>query len=689
MIKHQILLSLLFLLLAGGLTAQQEDFRKTAPKPGPAPEIALRPYEQFQLKNGLQVIVVEDHRLPMLSLRLVLDVPVYTEGGRAGTAELAGQMLGRGTAQRSKAELDEAIDFIGASFSTSGSGISASGLTKHQDTLLSIFQEVLYQPAFDSTEFQKVRDQRLSSLALQKDNPDFIARQLAQILRYDGHPYGEVVTEESLNNISVADCEQYYRTYFKPNIAYLVMVGDIDLAEAKRIAQRYFARWEGGEVPQADHIRPLPPASPAVALVHKEEAVQSVIQITYPVRLEPGTRESVVATLLNTILGGGSLNSRLNKNIREDKGYSYGVRSVLSYDTEVGYFSAGGSVRNAVTDSALVELLYELRRLRTEPVPEAELESAKQYVFGYFAQSMEGPAATANFALNTVRYGLDKDYYADYLQTVATVTPADIRRAAIKYLLPDQAHLVVVGDSAALTSKLSAFGKVTQYTADGQLAEANIALPDSITAQMVLEDYLAAIGGRDRLAELQDLSIVASGKLGASEIQITTASKRGPKRKVNVSIGGVTTSNTIFAGERGKVIGIGSREQPVDEAGLARMKYEALMFPEVEMLNGQYSIELKGATMIAGRPAYHLQVGISSETTVQLYYDQVSGLRVRQVYPTDGRMVTSDFSDYREVEGILFPFSIRAIGVVPQPITMQVSSITVNTGLADSLFEIE
>jgi zinc protease len=380
-IRH-IFLFLLFLSLGAGLVAQ-EDFRKSAPEAAPAPAINLGDFVDFKLDNGLHVILVENHKLPRVSFQLYVDVPLHGEGDQTGVSNLAGSLLRTGTTERSKAELDEAIDFIGANLSTNARGMFGSTITKHRETLLSIMSEVLLQPSFPAEEFEKLKRQTASGLAQAANNPTAIASRVGDVLRYGkDHPYGELTTEATLENISLTDARAYYERYFHPNNSYLVMVGDLTLAETRRLAEAYFGNWETGKVDKFSITPPDKPRSRQVSFVARPGAVQSVVRITYPVNLKPGTKDAIQAGLLTNIILGSSFNGRLFKNLREDKGYTYGASSRIDSDPYVGYFDASADVRNEVTDSAVAQFLYELDRVGIEKVSEEELALGKAQIMG-------------------------------------------------------------------------------------------------------------------------------------------------------------------------------------------------------------------------------------------------------------------------------------------------------------------
>ncbi|MGB0167344.1 MAG: M16 family metallopeptidase, partial [Luteibaculum sp.] len=363
LIKMKHITSLLILLSFTLASFAQVD-RSKAPEPGPAPKIQIGKSEKFTLENGLKVIVVENNKRPVVSYSLTLDYVPFMEGEVAGNAAIAGSLLRAGTANMSKAEIDKNIDFIGATLVTSSNGIYGQSLSKHSDKLLSIFSDVLLNPSFPAEELEKEKKKTISGLAAAKEDPNAIMSNVSRALTYGkNHPYGELETEKTVGNISVETCKDFYNTYFRPNIAYLVIVGDITRAEAEAKAKKYFGSWKKQEVPMAKLPEVKGPQGKQVCFVPKTGAVQSVINVTYPINLKPGAPDAIPATVMNSILGGGVFSGRLMQNLREDKGYTYGARSSLDTDPYVASFTAYASVRNEVTDSSVTEFLYELDRI--------------------------------------------------------------------------------------------------------------------------------------------------------------------------------------------------------------------------------------------------------------------------------------------------------------------------------------
>jgi len=423
------------------VVSDPHEFRKKAPTPGAAPKINIAEAETFQLENGLKVMLVENHKIPQVSFQLRLINEPIREGKKVGKGGMTASILSRGTTNRTKAELDQAIDFIGANLSSGSNGIFATALTKHQDRLLDLMSDVLYNPAFPSEELDKIKKQTLSGLESVKTDPNTIASNVrSRVIYGEDHPYGEIQTADHVENISVDDLKNHYQTYYVPSNAYLIVVGDINKSGVMSATKKYFSKWSGGTVKPAGK-RTVPMSKTRnVSFSHKEGAVQSVVLVANPVEIKPGAPDAIPASVMNTILGGG-FSSRLNQNLREDKAYTYGSGSSLRPDELTGTFSASASMRNEVTDSSIVQFLYELNRIRTEPVDAQELSSIKNYMTGGFARSLESPQTIASFAYNIARYNLPTDYYQNYLQRLNAVTANDVMDMANKYLHPDAANI--------------------------------------------------------------------------------------------------------------------------------------------------------------------------------------------------------------------------------------------------------
>jgi zinc protease len=674
-----------------------ESFRSEAPKAGPAPLIQIGDYEQFEMANGLQVIVVENHKIPRVSWQLFVDVPPTSEGEKVGVSDMAGELLRTGTTTKTKADIDKAIDFIGARINTNARGVYAASLSKHQDKLLEVVQDIVLNPSFPESEFEKLRRQTISGLAQAKTDPNSLVSQVGDVILYgEDHPYGELQTESKVNNITVEDARSYYETYFYPNISYLVVVGDITAEAAKAQAEKYFGSWGFSQVPEMEDLDiPESPGERAVSFINKDGAVQSVVRLAFPYQLTPGHPDAIKVSVMNTLLG-GFFNSRVNLNLREDKGYTYGAGTSMGTDKYVASFTGTTSVRNEVTDSSIYEFLNEMEILRNESVGEDELDLVKSVVMGNFALSLESAQTVANFALNTARYNLPEDYYRNYLKKVSEITAEDIQMMAQKYLQPDDLHIIVVGDESEVAEKLLEFddcGEIDYYDTDGNLLEKTaIALPADVDPNELIEDYLRSLGEKDKRDAIRSLETVYTMDAMGNSLEMAISLVRPDKFFMSVSMQGMQMSTEVMNGDKGVAAQMG-QEQALEGEMLDNMRAQAAVFEEEYYLQNGHNFELKSIENIDGKPSYKLAVSDGEKVWQTIFIDQESKLKVRTVETQDQNgqtvTITEDFKDYKEVEGVLFPHTIVTSGVFPVPITATLKSIKVNPEIDYSIFQIE
>ncbi|MFZ5431419.1 MAG: M16 family metallopeptidase [Bacteroidota bacterium] len=692
--KKYLFLFIAGLFLAVSLSAQLD--RTRPPKPGPAPVINIGNYDMFTLSNGLKVIVVENHKTPVISWQLTLDVDPVMEGEAKGYVDLAGQLMRAGTRNRTKQAIDEEIDFIGASLSTFSTGLFGQSLTRHRDKLLSLMSDVLLNPVFPQEELDKVLTQSISALTASENDGNYIANNVISSVVYGkDHPYGEVVTKESLNNIKRDQLVGYYNTYFRPNAAYLVIVGDITTKEAKKLSKKYFSSWKKGDVPK--HIYPTPQAPDAnkVAFGSREGAVQSVLAVTYPINLKPGDPDAIKAGVMNSILGGGAFSGRLMQNLREDKAYTYGARSSLSSDRLVGSFSARTEVGNNVTDSALVEVLNEMTRMVKEKVDQPSLDLVKNFMNGSFARSLESPRTIANFALNIERYKLPKDYYATYLEKLAAVTVEDVYAMAGKYIRPENAWIVIAGNKDEVAPKLAGFSKnneVLFFDSYGRKVEQSATdIPAGMTAERVIENYLKALGGSEKLKSVTEQVIKMSTEMQGMTLEMVSYHKMPGKILVTTSVGGNVMQKQVLNGDRGQVSAMGQKME-LSGTQLEEMKTQARIFPELDYKSMGYEVSLTEIEAVEGKPAYKVKVTAPGGNSKTDFFDVASGLKVRTVASQQTQMgpmtVTASYSDYRETNGIKIPYAIKQ-SVGPQNIDLKVTAVEINGGISDDLFSLE
>lgn len=683
------LVHILFSLVLTSSAAFAQIDRSKAPVPKPAREIKIGEYQSFALKNGLQVFVVENHKLPRLQISIQLLHDPILEGDKAGYVSLAGDLVGTGTTSRSKSQLDEEVDFIGASLNTGAYSMYGSSLTKHTEKLLELFTDVLYHPAFRQEELDNLKTQAISGIAAGKDNPQTIAANVRNMLMYGkDHPYGEISTEESVGAVTIEDCRNYFETYYKPNNAYLVLVGDISLKDAKRLAEKNFGAWKAGEVKPLTYGTPMAPQKTFVALVDRPSSVQSVINIAHPISLSVGSPDALKAGVMNEILGGSS-SARLYLNLRETHGYTYGAGSQISSDRLIGRFIVSASVRNEVTDSAVYEIMSELKRIVSEPVSGEELKAAKASIAGSFGRSLERPQTIASFAVNTARYNLPKDYYSSYLQRLDAVTIQDIQSIASKYIHPDHAYIEVVGKGSEVAEKLKQFGEVKYYDINAVEYEPKESkpLPSGLTAEKVIDKYLSALGGRQKIEKVQTVKLTYKANAMGQDLFMKIYKSPG-KSLMEISNGGDFIFQKVLRnGDDVSMIVMGSKQE-IDESEKERIKYESEVFPDVHL--EKVKSFLIAMDDLEGKDVYVVEINFPKGTKKVDYYDVETGLKLRtenEVSTPEGpKRFPLSIDGYKEVQGIKFASKlIQQQG--PMSLTFELQDVEVNPKLENSIFK--
>ena len=435
---------------------------------------------------------------------------------------------------------------------------------------------------------------------------------------------------------------------------------------------------------------PVEPASTQVDFVNKPGAVQSTISIVYPVNLKPGSDDAIKASVMNAILGSSGFMARLIQNIREDKAYTYGAYSRLSKDELVGDFYAGAEVRNDVTDSAVTEFLFEMNRLINDPVGAEELQNVKNYMNGGFARSLESSQTVARFALNTARYNLPADYYATYLEKLQAVTSEDVMEMAKKYLRPDNAHIVVVGNKEEVASSLKKFtkdGKINYYDAFGNPVADVQAIPEGVTSVSVTEAYINAIGGAEKLKAIQAKDVTMSSSMQGMPIELRMAMKGSDKFLMTVKSGEMNLQTVKINGTTGSASGMmGEKELTVEE--VATYLADASYFEELGFTAENTS--LLHIEEVNGVMAYKMEVLDSEGNKSYNFYDVTTGYKVSSVStqetPQGPMTSTSTYGDYKEQDGIMYPSTLIEDNA-GQVLDMKVETIQFGGKVSDTLFK--
>ncbi|HOC18913.1 MAG TPA: pitrilysin family protein [Vicinamibacterales bacterium] len=475
--RFERLLFVPLLFLAAGAALAQAPDRTRVPVPGPAPELRLPEIQKRALSNGLQVWIVEQHEVPVVQVSLVIGAGGNADpAGKPGLASMTAAMLDEGAGQRSALEIADAIDFLGASLATSGSfDASAVRLWVPVSRLadaLPVMSDVAIRPTFPPDELERLRKERLTAMLQARDDPAQVASLSFPRFVFGQHRYGTSLqgTPASVGAFTPEDLRSFYEGHYRPERSTLVVVGDVKTDEALRLLESAFGGWKGKGPAAAAPALPEAPRAKArqVFIVDKPGAPQSQIVIG-AVGVPRSTPDYFPLQVLNTLLG-GSFTSRLNQNLREEHGYTYGARSAFDMRLAAGPFLARAGVQTEVTAEALTEFFKELNGV-LEPIPPDELSRAKNYVALGFPSEFETTGDIAARLEELIVYELPKEYYSSYVERIQAVTAQDVRRVAQRYITPDRFTVVVVGDRKAIEAPVRGLklGPVTVMSADEAL----------------------------------------------------------------------------------------------------------------------------------------------------------------------------------------------------------------------------
>lgn len=680
--KTKIFLLIFTLVLSISSFAQID--RSQQPKPGPAPAINLGKPQTFTLPNGLKVMVVEDRKLPRVSVNLTMDNGLISRGEKSGIEGLISEMLGKGSQNISKDAYNEEIDFLGATINFTSNGFYAYTLSKNFHRVLELSAEGLLKPNFTQEELDKEKNIAIEGLKADEKSASAINSRVSNVLAYGkNHPYGEYTTEATLKGITLGDIQNYYSTYFVPGNAYLVIIGDVSFEEAKKAVEERFQLWKKAKAPSVSFSDPKNVQFTQINLVDVPNAVQAEVAFINTARLSMKDKDYFAVLMANEILGGG-FDSYLFKTLREEKAWTYGAYSRIRGSKFITAFRAGSSLKQTAVDSAVVEILSQIKKIRTQPVSDDDLKNAKASYIGNFVRQFAKPESVSQYALTIETQGLPIDFYENYLKNINAVTKADITRVANTYFMLDNARIVISAKASEVADKLEAtkipvyyFDKFGNPTTKPEAKQVSA----DVTPVSVLDKYLDAIGGKKAAEGVQSVVTKASGVIQGTPLEMVSKVAQN-KMQVEMKAMGMTVMKQVVNEKEAYMIQQGQR---VDITGDDYQEMLALASPikEIAMLQSS-ELQLKGIEDINGNEAYAV---VDGKTTY--YYDTKSGLKVGQSAEEEqmGQKMTqfTYYGDYRDVKGIKIPHTTTInIGM---ELELKASEVLVNEGITDADFK--
>jgi len=688
----KIFLVALSLIFVPCITFAQID-RSIVPSPAPAKEISIPDPVVFKTENGITVILSENHKLPRVMFDLRVGTGQRLEGNKTGIMDITGQLILSGTSTYTKDEIDSKKDYIGASLWATHNQLRLRCLTKHMEKGLDLFSDILYNANFPQNEFERIVKKIQSELLSVQSSAETMGENALMTSLFEKHPYGEVMTEQTLANINREDVVNYFHKTFVPDQSYLVVVGDITKEKVEEIVQKYFSSWTGTAQQKVDYPIAPNPQGNRVIFVKKTGAVQSYIQVAMPVDIEMGDDNYLPMSVTNGIFGGGGFANRLISNLREDKGYTYGAYSSLDVQPQGAYFGTEGSFRNEVTDSAITELLYELERITDSYVTDDEMKMTKSIMTGRFARSLEDPTTIARFALNIERYNLDKDYYKNYLKNLEATTKEQILEVSQKFITPKNCYIVVVGNESVLENikPFDADGVIEVVDAFGQAVKER--KQADISAEELFKRHSFYV--TNTKTEKERDKVLKKIKSYKQEIEMSMEQIPFPLNMVmfwstpsnnvmTMEAQGMLMVKVYFDGKTGYISNMQMGKQDMSEKELTAKKKDSGLIPEINYSKTGMEYELLGIEEIDGKEVYVVKLN-DGDNERYSYYDTQNYSKIKDLSilsdPQSGE--TQDqvmsYDDYRLVNGVMFPHKV-VLAMGPVAFQGTVKTTTINKG---------
>ena len=692
--KNFIFLIVSAFVVFSATTSQAQIDRSKKPDPSPLPKSAVSSFTEFKLKNGLRVVVVEDHKQPLVYFRALVLSGNAQDGNTIGAAAAVSSLLEKGTKTMSADDIANELDFYGAAIGTASTvddiNVTIGCLKRDMDKVLPVYADVMKNPLFAPDEIEKYKTEQLSNLKSARQSPSDLGRKMGRKLLYDAHPYGYFPTEATIKALSSDVLKSWHKDHFSAENTIIAVVGDITEKEIKPMLEKSFGDWQKGSYVRPSYL-PLPDnQGVSITLVDRPGSAQSSIRLQrlgLPVTSTDFDRASLVASIFagNGVIG---FQNRLFQNIREKHGYTYTPGGALTKSIDRGTLVAVAEVRNSVTDSALDQMLLEYRRLSQEKISEQELNFAKGLIAGKFMMDLADPQNTSALALSVLEYGLPKDYYATYPDRISKFTSDELQEVASRVYPPNDIHVIVIGDASQVLPKLQRFGKVTVYDLDFNLVKdvKKTMTPTSMSLDKILETMYRGIN-KPALEQLKNrktegsITLELAGKPANGTMDVLELP--GNKKYQMVNLGGPYQIETRIDGKNVYMYypgggGLADAETAKEEFG------NSLFNPELHLKDPGFDVKVLGIGVAPSGPAYVLEVNKPNANKENWYIDTVSGYVTRREHFAANGSATEDFSNFKVVDGIPYAFTITTRGSGDN--VLEIKEIKHNVPVDEKLF---
>ncbi|HEV7506992.1 MAG TPA: pitrilysin family protein [Thermoanaerobaculia bacterium] len=708
-----LLLAALFTVAPGTAGAQapakpEARQRATPPGPGPAKEVHFPAFQEKTLANGLRIVVIEEHKDPLVSLRLVVKGGrSYEPEGKSGLAEATATLLTKGTAKRSAQQIAEAVDFVGASLNANAgleSGFATASVTSDQlDLGFDLLADIVLHPTFPQDEVDRWRRQTLSGLQIQQKSAPYLASRAVERLVFGDHPYGRPATgtPDSVRGLTRDDFAAYHKSHYLPNGSFLAVVGDVKPADAFARAERAFGGWVKGADLSLPKVTPPRYERNRIVVIDKPDAVQTEIrlaQVAIPYR-DP---DLFTAEVYSSVTG-GSPSARLYEEIRKKRGLSYGAQSFFVEPTQPGFFEASTFTKTETSAEALKVALDVLRDLQKEPVPTAELEPAKTYITGAFPLEIETADGIADKVLEAMKFGYGREFLESYNQKISAVTAADVQRFARERIHPERMSIVLVGNASAFIEPLKkAFPDVDVIpVADLDLVRNDLRKPK--TAQAAPPAASAADG--KALDLLRQAQTALGGKVFVeqkTQIAKGSATMTPPGAPQPVVIPTLVSYRRYPDAERTEMTtAMGSMVRAYDgTSGWMQMGPQTVDATDQMKDRQLYGFDqLRRAGQpgftarslpdepVAGKPVHVVDLADAGGHTTRFYLDPATNQVVKVGFESGGQKLEVLYSDYRDVNGVKVPFKTDVTQDGTPVMKVELSEVQVNAPVDAALFK--
>ena len=697
-------LILTLIVLISNMSGAQID--RSVPDPEPAPEIKFRSPITKKLNNNLTLMIVVDNKLPKASATLIIDNPPILSKDKSGIRSLLSSSLGKGNKYQTKDEFIEEKDFMGSSINYNSSGGSLSSLSRYFERTLTMFAQGAFYPEFNEEEFDKEKTKLIESLKVNEKNASTIARRVEDIIAFGtNHPRSEYTTQESVSKIELSDVSNFYKTYFKPNNAYLVILGDVDVDRTIQFTEDLFGGWENSK--SLDNLFGKnsvnsfdePEISDKITIHVVDVPNSANVEVTFQNIISRTLKDDSYfsANIANRVLGARP-ESRLESVIREDKGFAYYARSIMPSSSETKTkFQARTTVRDEVVDSAVVEIYNQLKKMSNSPITDEELENAKSGYFGSFAMSMENPVTIANQALNIRTENLPDNFYSTFLENINKVSKEEIINSSKEFVLADNSQIIITGKVGNIINNIENIyingNKIPVFYHDeyGNITDKpDYSVDSSITAESIINRYINSIGGKDNLEDVQSIELNGSADLNMQgqsfKLEFYSLKNNQNQSLSTVSAGGMQVQKSVFNKDQGYNV-VNGQKVILSEDELEKALTDSELFSE---LSYDYEIvELVGSSTIDDQKVYEIKI---SDNNTE-YYSIETGLKVKEVETQliDGNqiIIETTIKEYQEVNGVLIPSEINQVTPalpIPGGITIKFNTIELNVESSDSDF---